>query len=46
MAVRAATRAPASSYIVELTKMRSRWSGVRIAIMLTSVDWQVSLVSI
>jgi hypothetical protein len=23
----------ASSFIVELTKMRSRWSGVRIAIM-------------
>jgi hypothetical protein len=36
MALRAAARAPASSFIVELTKMRSRWSGVRIAVMLAS----------
>jgi hypothetical protein len=31
--VRAAARAPANSFIVELMKMRSRWSGVRIVIM-------------
>ena len=31
MAARAATRALANSFIVELTKIRSRWSGVRIA---------------
>jgi hypothetical protein len=36
MALRAAALALASSFIVELTKMRSRWSGVRIAVMLAS----------
>jgi hypothetical protein len=43
IAVRAAARASASSFIVELMKMRSRWSGVRIAVMLASLRWHVNL---
>jgi len=46
IAARAAARAPASSFIVELAKVRSRWSGVRMAVMLASRRMAVSLVSI